>query len=82
MEEDLHGDTTKIIALSIKEYTNVEENDPLFNAVESIFSTRLAEENYGGLVNLMRAFSSNTSVDDIEFALVSLYFLNLLIMIY
>lgn len=70
--ENLHGDTAKIDALFIKEYANVEENDPnLINAIESILSTRLAEENYGGLVNLMKAFSSSTSFDDIEKALVS-----------
>lgn len=72
MVENLHGDKTKIEASFVKEYANSEENDTsLINAIESIFSTRLTEENYFGLINLMKTFSSNTSVHDIEKALVS-----------
>lgn len=71
--ENLHGDTGIIDALFIKEYVKVEDNDPkLINAIESIFSTRLTEQVYCGLIKLMTAFSSSSSVADIEKALVSL----------
>lgn len=70
--ENLHGNTTRIDALSIKEYANIEESDPnIINAVESVLSTRLDENVYCGLINLMNAFSPNTSEDDIQTALVS-----------
>lgn len=77
--ENLRGNKTRIDASAIKEYVEMEENDPnLINAIESILSTRLPEEVYCGLINLMNAFSPNTSDDDIEKALVrimnSVYF--------
>lgn len=72
MVESLHGNTTRIDSSSIQEYVEMEENDPhLINAIESILSTRLSEEVYCGLINLMNTFSPNTSTDDIEKALVS-----------
>lgn len=72
MVENLHGDTGIIDALFINEYVKVEENDPnLINAIESIFSTRLPESVYCGLIKLMNAFSPKSSVADIEKALVS-----------
>lgn len=70
--ESLHGNTTKIDASAIHEYVEMEENNPnLIDTVESILSTRLPEEVYCGLINLMNAFSPNTSSEDIEKALVS-----------
>lgn len=70
--DSLHGYKAKINTSSIKEYAIVEENDPnIINAVESVFSTRLDEQVYCGLISLMNAFDPNTSDDDIEKALVS-----------
>lgn len=70
--ENLHGDTGTIDAIYIRDYAKVEDNDPnLINAIESIFSTRLDAGVYAGLINLMKAFSPNISVADIEKALVS-----------
>lgn len=72
--EDLHGDTAKIDALSIKKYADQSDCDSdqyLTNAIESVFSTRLSEEAYCGLINLMYAFAPKTSIDDIEKGLVS-----------
>lgn len=50
----------------------MEDSDSfLINTLESILSTRLDEEVYCGLIKLMNAFSPDTSIDDIEVALVS-----------
>lgn len=71
--ENLHGDTGILDAYFINEYVKVEENDPnLMNAMESIFSTRLTEQVYCGLIKLMKSFSPTKSVAEIEKALVSL----------
>lgn len=72
MVENLHGDTARIDALAIKEYAKEEENDPdLVNAIESIFSTRLTEDSYCGMIYLMKTFSPNALVHNTEMALVS-----------
>lgn len=75
---DLHADTAKIDAVSIKGYFDKKVNIHSFwkipnqiNAIESIFSARLEEEVYCGLINLMNAFFPNASIEDIDKALVS-----------
>lgn len=75
----MHGNTTRIEADVVKEYVVKEEYDPLTvrvmaNVTESIFSTRMAEEDYRGLINFLMTISdisADTSIQDIKKALVS-----------
>lgn len=69
--DDLHGDTAKIDAASIKECERDGDDADTSNVLESIFSTRLDEQVYGGLINFMNVLFQRTADDDIEKALVS-----------
>lgn len=72
MAVDLNGKTGKVDAVSFKEYADKEGNDPNYtNGAESIFSVRLDEENYCEIINLLKAFSDDSSSDDVERGIVS-----------
>lgn len=75
---NLHGDTAKIDFPTIKEYTKdiderayKENNITVSIVLESILLTRLDEEVYCGLINVMNTFDPSTSDNDIKKALVS-----------
>lgn len=76
LKDELHADTARITADTLKEFvSNEEERDPLLITVlESICSTRMAKEDYCGLIDFrmfLPSISTETPIQDIEKALVS-----------
>lgn len=79
--KELHGDKSKINACMMKEnpghwnwpsYLNTRrEMESTLQKIESIFSTRLPDESFRGLINFLKATIPDTPIDEIERALVS-----------
>lgn len=79
MITQLHGNTSKISACTIKQSdlardwnTNLKRTlQRVLNMIETILSTRLNDESFRGIINFMQAFRPDTPIDEVEKALVS-----------
>lgn len=79
MITQLHGNTTKIDACTVKSSelardwrtSGKRSLQRILNVMKTILSTRLKDTDFWGVINFMQAFRPNTSIMEIEKALVS-----------